>query len=218
LKNKKFVVLLGAPGAGKGTQSKVILEHLQLSHLSTGDLFRHHIKNNTDLGKQVISYLQHGELVPDEITIDLVEKALQDEKYTGGALLDGFPRNIPQAEALSKIAENVGARIMAVLIDVPEEKLVFRISGRLTCQAQGHTYHKVFKRPQVAGVCDLDGSELYQREDDKEELVSRRVWVYTEQTKPLLDFYQQKGLLKIIDGNRPVSDVAKDVLNALKVN
>jgi adenylate kinase len=209
--------MLGAPGAGKGTQARLIAAKYGFAHISSGDLFREHIKNKTELGELAQSFISKGELVPDEVTIQMVEARLSREDCEAGAVLDGFPRTPPQAEALSALLERLGCSINLVpFIKVPEEVLVERLSGRFTCRAQGHIYHKLFNPPQQPGVCDVDGSELYQREDDSAETVRNRIGVYLEQTAPLIDHYRQLGLLTEINGDQPIEDVQADLLNIIK--
>lgn len=211
------LVMLGAPGAGKGTQARLIAAKYGLLHISSGDLFRENIKNKTELGELAQSFINKGELVPDEVTIQMVEDRLSREDCAEGAVLDGFPRTPPQAEALSALLEKLGCSINLVpYIKVPEDVLVERLSGRFTCRAQGHIYHKLFNPPKQPGVCDIDGSELYQRKDDSAETVRNRIGVYLEQTAPLIDHYRQLGVLKEINGDRPIEDVQADLLEIIK--
>lgn len=212
----KYIVLLGPPGAGKGTQAQIIAEKYDLVHVSSGDLFRENLKQETELGKLAQSYMNRGELVPDDVTIAMVRDRLCQPDCSNGALLDGFPRTPAQAEALAKMLEEFdGAVSLVPYIFVPEEILVERLSGRWTCRANGHIYHEKFNPPAVAGICDLDGSELYQRDDDKPETVKNRIKVYQEQTAPLIAYYQQKGLLVNIDGTQPIETVTSDLLHAI---
>lgn len=214
-----FIVLLGPPGAGKGTQAKVICESFNLPHISTGDLFRENMKNMTELGKVAKSIIDRGELVPDTVTITMVKDRLSQADCEAGALLDGFPRTVAQAKALDKIVDELqpGAGINVVpYINVPEEDLVKRLSGRWTCKAAGHVFHEIFNAPKEAGVCDQDGSELYQREDDKAETVVRRIRVYLEQTAPLISYYQQKGILLEVNGALPIVQVTQEMMIGLK--
>ncbi len=212
----KYIVLLGPPGAGKGTQAQMIAEKYDLVHVSSGDLFRENLKQETELGKLAQSYMKRGELVPDDVTIAMVRDRLSQPDCINGALLDGFPRTPAQAEALAKMLEEFdGAVNLVPYIFVPEEILVERLSGRWTCRANGHIYHEKFNPPAVAGICDLDGSELYQRDDDKPETVKNRIKVYQEQTAPLIAYYQEKGLLANIDGTQPIETVTSDLLHAI---
>lgn len=211
-----FLVLLGPPMSGKGTQAERLSEELGIPHVSSGDLFRDHIKRETDLGRKAKNYMDRGELVPDEVTISMVEERLKREDCSGGALLDGFPRTIPQAKALDRILENLGASLSAVLsIQVPEGELVERASGRRICRQCGRSYHVKFDPPEEPGVCDYDGGELYQREDDQPETVRQRLEVYREQTSPLIDFYRERDLLSEIDGDQPIDQVSEEIRKAV---
>jgi adenylate kinase len=204
----KFYVLLGPPGAGKGTQATIISEKCGIPHVSSGNIFRENLQNETELGKKAKEFMEKGELVPDDITIGMVTDRLSQPDCQNGALLDGFPRTPAQAEALSKFLAGIGKQIDAVpLIDVPSEELIERLSGRWTCRAEGHVYHPKFKPPQKEGICDIDGSELYQREDDKRETVEQRIKVYNNQTAPLIEYYENKGLLRKIDGSQSIEKV-----------
>lgn len=213
-----YVVLLGPPGAGKGTQAEILSERLGLAHISSGDLFRENIKNQTELGKLAQTYMDRGDLVPDDVTIAMVRDRLARPDCAKGALLDGYPRTPAQAEALDKILNELGGRVDVVpYIRVDEEELVRRLSGRWTCRAEGHIYHEVFNPPKKPGVCDVDGSELYQREDDKRETVQRRIRVYFEQTAPLIDHYRKKGSLVEVDGAQSIEAVTRDMMAAMPV-
>lgn len=213
-----FIVLLGPPGVGKGTQARVLSETSKLAHISSGDLFRENIKNQTELGKQVKAILDKGELVPDDLTISMIRDRISRPDCVAGAILDGFPRTPAQAEALDEmLAEFSNSEVKAVpYITAAESVLVERASGRWTCKAQGHIYHEKFNPPKQAGVCDIDGSEVYQREDDKAEVVSKRIRVYFDQTMPLVEHYQVAGKLIKIDGTQPVEQVTKELLAALE--
>ena len=212
----KYIVLLGPPGAGKGTQAQIIAEKYELVHVSSGDLFRENLKKESELGKLAQSFMSRGELVPDDVTIAMVRDRLSQPDCCNGALLDGFPRTPAQAEALATmLAEFNGMVNLVPYIFVPEEVLVERLSGRWTCRAHGHVYHEKFNPPVEAGICDIDGSELYQREDDKPETVKNRIKVYQEQTAPLIAYYQEKGLLANIDGTKPIEKVTSDLLQAI---
>lgn len=211
-----YIVLLGPPGAGKGTQAKAVSEKLSLPHVSSGDIFRENLKNNTELGRKAEEYMNRGELVPDDITISMIRERLSRPDCEKGALLDGFPRTPAQAGALSTMLEDFGAQVDAVpYIAVSEDELVERLSGRWTCRAKGHVFHEKYNPPEKPGVCDYDGSELYQREDDKPETVKRRIRVYFEQTQPLIDYYRTRNLLIEVDGEQPIEAVTSDLLDAL---
>lgn len=212
-----FVVLLGPPGAGKGTQAEIISERCGLAHISSGDLFRENLKNQTDLGKLAQGYMNRGELVPDDVTIAMVRDRLTRPDCAGGALLDGFPRTPAQADALAKMLTEFNGKVKVVpYIAVAPEILIKRLSGRWTCRAEGHIYHQEFNPPKQAGVCDIDGSELYQREDDQPATVERRIRVYMEQTAPLIDFYRQQGLLVEVDGTLPIQEVTAQLMQAIE--
>lgn len=211
-----YIVLLGPPGAGKGTQAQIVSERLGLPHISSGDIFRENLKQETELGKLARGYMDRGELVPDDVTIAMIRERLSRPDTAPGALLDGFPRTPAQAEALANMLEELGGEVNAVpYIKVPEDVLIERLTGRWTCRAHGHVFHEKFNPPQKPGVCDYDGSELYQREDDKAETVIRRIRVYLEQTAPLIAYYQERGLLIEIDGTQPIEQVAEDLMAAL---
>jgi adenylate kinase len=212
----KYIVLLGPPGAGKGTQAQIISEKYGLAHISSGDIFRENLKAQTELGKLAQGYMNRGELVPDDVTIAMIKERLSRPDCVAGVLLDGFPRTPAQAEALSSMLAETHAKINSVLyISVPSEVLVERLSGRWTCKAQGHVYHEKFNPPVDAGKCDLDGSELYQREDDQPATVERRIRVYIEQTAPLIAFYRSAGVLVEVDGTQPIEAVTKKMLEAI---
>lgn len=211
-----YYVLLGPPGAGKGTQAQVISKTFGLSHISSGDIFRENIKNQTELGKLAKSYMDRGDLVPDDVTISMIRDRLAREDCASGALLDGFPRTPAQADALSVMLAGFSGKVDAVpYIKVAEEVLNERLGGRWTCRAQGHVFHEKYNPPQRAGICDLDGSELYQRDDDKEETVRNRIQVYFAQTMPLIAYYRKAGLLIEIDGAQAIEKVTADLLAAL---
>ena len=212
-----YIVLLGPPGAGKGTQAKNISESYGLPHISSGDIFRENLNNHTELGEKAEEYMNRGELVPDDITISMIRERLSRPDCERGALLDGFPRTPGQAEALDEMLRDFNSQVDAVpYIKVPKDELVERLSGRLTCRAAGHVFHKKYNPPKEPGICDYDGSELYQREDDKPETVKRRIRVYLDQTQPLIDYYHDRGLLIEINGNQPIEEVTADLLNALE--
>ena len=206
------LILMGLPGAGKGTQAEHIVEQYGLPHISTGDMFRSAIKEQTDLGKKAKSYMDAGELVPDDVTIGIVNERLNKQDCQNGFLLDGFPRTTAQAEALDGILTRTNRKIDAVLyINVDKGSLLERLTGRRVCSSCGATYHVIFNPPKVEGVCDKCGGELYQREDDSEETVNARLEVNEKQQEPLLNFYRNKGSLYEIDGNRNIDDVFKSI-------
>lgn len=210
------IILMGLPGAGKGTQASEIVKKFPIPHISTGDMFRKAIKDETDLGKEAKSYMDRGELVPDEVTVGIVKERISEDDAKKGFLLDGFPRTIEQAEALNNIMSELDRNIDAVInIEVPEEELMNRLTGRRICEKCGTTYHLVFNPPKVDGVCDIDGGKLYQRKDDNPETVSNRLSVNVKQSKPILEYYDEKGVLKNIDGAKDIDDVTKDVIDIL---
>lgn len=212
-----FIVLLGPPGVGKGTQAKILSESTKLAHVSSGDLFRENFKNQTDLGKLAKSFMDKGNLVPDDVTISMIRERINRADCKLGAILDGFPRTPAQADALEKMLAEFGGHVDAVpYITAAENILVERTSGRWSCRAQGHTYHQKFNPPKQEGICDVDGSELYQRDDDKVETVTRRIRVYLEQTMPLVEYYRKRGNLLEIDGTQAVEQVTQKLLSALK--
>ncbi|HEX6922475.1 MAG TPA: adenylate kinase [Bacillales bacterium] len=206
------LILMGLPGAGKGTQAEKISGQFGVPHISTGDMFRAAIKEQTELGKQAKSYMDAGDLVPDEVTIGIVRERLGKDDCQQGFLLDGFPRTTEQAEALENILSESGRELSCVLyIDVDEEELLERLSGRRICSNCGATYHVVFNPPKAEGVCDKCGGELYQREDDSEETVKNRLDVNKKQLQPMLDFYRERGYLHTINGNRDIDAVFTDI-------
>jgi adenylate kinase len=210
--NPAYLILLGPPMSGKGTHAKRLTEQLGIPQVSSGDLFRYNIKNQTSLGLESKGYIDRGDLVPDEVTIGMVKDHLNGEDRSAGALLDGFPRTITQAEALDGILTELGASLSAVIsIDVPDDSLVERASGRRICRSCGQSYNLTFNPPQKDGICDLDGGELYQREDDKPDTVRQRLAVYQAQTSPLIEFYRARGILKEINGDQPIEDVGRDI-------
>lgn len=212
-----YIVLLGPPGAGKGTQAKIISEKMDLAHISSGDLFRENLKAQTELGKLAQEYMNRGELVPDDVTIAMVQSRLQRPDCKAGALLDGFPRTPAQAEALTEMLARKGETVNAVpYISVPSEVLIERLGGRWSCRAQGHVYHEKYNPPKTKGVCDIDGSELYQRDDDKAETVERRIRVYFDQTAPLIAYYRQKNLLTEVDGTKSIEEVGGEIISFLE--
>ena len=212
-----FIVLLGPPGVGKGTQAKILADSAKLAHISSGDLFRENIKNQTELGKLAKSFIDKGELVPDDVTINMIRDRLGRADCEAGAILDGFPRTPAQADALNTMLSDFNGSVNSVpYITASESVLVERISGRWTCRAQGHIYNRSINMPKQAGICDIDGSELYQREDDKVDTVTKRIRVYLDQTIPLVDYYRKRGKLIEINGAQAVEDVTRDLLVALK--
>ncbi len=206
------IIMLGAPGAGKGTQAKKIAAKYGIPHISTGDIFRANIKEGTELGKKAKTYMDQGLLVPDELVVDLVVDRLQQEDAQKGYVLDGFPRTIPQAESLDAALKNVGSKIdYAIDVDVPDENIINRMSGRRACVKCGATYHVVYAPTKVEGVCDACGDKLILRDDDKPETVKKRLNVYHEQTQPLIDYYTNAQVLKRVDGTQDMEDVFKAI-------
>jgi len=212
----RYIVLLGPPGAGKGTQAEIIARETKLAHISSGEIFRENLKAQTELGKLAQEYMNRGELVPDDVTISMIQERLSRPDCAAGALLDGFPRTPAQAEALEVMLRKGGSGVQVVpYIAVPAPVLVERLSGRWTCRAQEHVYHAKYNPPAVAGKCDIDGSELYQRDDDKPETVESRIRVYMEKTSPLIAFYRERGLLAEIDGTQQIDKVTADLMAAI---
>lgn len=210
------IIMLGAPGAGKGTQAKKIADKYQIPHISTGDIFRANIKNGTELGKKAKAFMDQGLLVPDELTCDLVVDRISQPDAANGYVLDGFPRTIPQAEALTKALAARGEKIdYAVNVEVPDENIVSRMSGRRACLACGATYHIEFNPPKTADVCDSCSKELVLREDDKPETVKKRLDVYHAQTQPLIEYYQNAGVLTEVDGTQDINIVFDDITKIL---
>ena len=210
------IIMLGAPGAGKGTQAKQIAGKYSIPHISTGDIFRANIKNGTELGKKAKEYMDQGLLVPDELTCDLVVDRIGQDDCKNGFVLDGFPRTIPQAEALTDALNKLGQKMdYAIDVDVPDETIVKRMSGRRACLDCGATYHIVSIPPKQEGICDVCGSELVLRDDDKPETVQKRLDVYHEQTQPLIDYYKKEGILKSVDGTQPMEKVFEDIVAIL---
>jgi adenylate kinase len=214
-----FIVLLGPPGAGKGTQAEAISAKLHLPHISSGDIFRENLKNQTELGKMADTYINKGELVPDDVTIAMIRERLTRPDCRDGALLDGFPRTPHQAEAFADMLSKVDGQVKSVpYIHVPEDVLIERLAGRWTCRQAGHIFHQKYNPPRQAGICDFDGSELYQRDDDTTETVKNRIRVYLEQTQPLIEYYQRHGVLIEVDGKKDIEQVTQTLLTALQGN
>jgi adenylate kinase len=212
-----YIVMLGPPGVGKGTQAKILAEKTGLVHVSSGDLFRENIKKQTELGQLAQSFMNKGELVPDDVTIAMVRERLSRQDCKAGAILDGFPRTPAQADALKQMLVEFGGDVDYVpFISAEDEVLVARLSGRWTCRANGHVFHTAFNPPKQPGICDLDGSELYQRDDDKAETVTRRIQVYMQQTAPLIKYYREAGKLVEIDGAQPIEEVTTALVEALE--
>ena len=210
------IIMLGAPGAGKGTQAKKIAEKYQIPHISTGDIFRANIKNGTELGKKAKTYMDQGLLVPDELVVDLVVDRVNQEDCGNGYVLDGFPRTIPQAEALDKALSGMGQKLdYAIDVDVPDENIISRMSGRRACLSCGATYHIVYNAPKKEGVCDQCGEPLVLRDDDKPETVRNRLDVYHRQTQPLIDYYKKEGVLAEVDGTQDMEQVFQDIVKIL---
>ena len=210
------IVMLGAPGAGKGTQAKMIADKYQIPHMSTGDIFRANISNGTELGKKAKTYMDQGLLVPDELVVDLVVDRVQQDDCKKGYILDGFPRTIPQAEALTEALKKLGEKVdFAINVEVPDENIVKRMSGRRACVSCGSTYHIVYNPTKVEGVCDKCGNELILREDDKPETVKKRLDVYHEQTQPLIEYYTNEGVLVEVDGTKDMKDVFSAIVDIL---
>ena len=210
------IIMLGAPGAGKGTQAKKIAEKYRIPHVSTGDIFRSNIKEGTQLGRKAKEYMDQGALVPDELTIGMLMDRIQQEDCKNGYVLDGFPRTIPQAESLQKAITEMGQKIdFAINVDVPDENIINRMSGRRACISCGATYHIVYNPSKVAGICDVCGSELVLRDDDKPETVKKRLAVYHDQTRPLIDYYKEAGVLVNVDGTQELNKVFSDITDIL---
>jgi adenylate kinase len=206
------VIMLGAPGAGKGTQAKMIADAYGIPHISTGDIFRANIKNGTELGKKAKTYMDKGELVPDALVVDLIMSRFAEDDCRNGYVLDGFPRTIPQAEALDAALEKNGEHVdVAVDIEVPDENIISRMGGRRACTNCGATYHVKYNPPKVDGICDVCGQKLILRDDDKPETVKNRLNVYHTQTQPLIDYYKKKDILRTVDGTQDMNKVFADI-------
>ena len=214
--NNMKIIMLGAPGAGKGTQAKMIAAKYGVPHISTGDIFRANIKNNTELGQKAKTYMDKGELVPDSLVVDLIMDRFKEADCANGYVLDGFPRTIPQAEALDNALKANGEKVdFAINVEVPDENIINRMSGRRACVGCGATYHIKYNPTKVEGVCDACGEKLILRDDDKPETVKNRLSVYHEQTQPLIDYYNKAGVLAEVDGTKDMEDVFKDIVNIL---
>ena len=212
-----FIVLLGPPGVGKGTQAKILSERTGLAHISSGDLFRENLKNQTELGKLAQTYMTKGELVPDDVTIAMIRERLSRPDCESGAILDGFPRTPAQADALETMLQGFNGHVDVVpFVTADENILLERLTGRWTCRANGHIFNEKSNPPKNDKVCDFDGSELYQRDDDKEETVKRRIEVYFDQTSPLITYYRDHGKLVEIDGTQSIDQVTQDLMTAVK--
>lgn len=212
------IIMLGAPGAGKGTQAKRIAEKYNIPHISTGDIFRANIKNGTELGKKAKTYMDQGLLVPDELVVDLVVDRVAQDDAKNGYVLDGFPRTIPQAEALDAALEKINDKVdYAIDVDVPDSNIIDRMSGRRACVGCGGTYHIVYNPTKAEGVCDTCGGQLILRDDDKPETVENRLKVYHDQTQPLIDYYTKKSILKSVDGRKDMNEVFENIVKILEV-
>lgn len=211
------IIMLGAPGAGKGTQAKKLAAKYDIPHISTGDIFRANIKNGTELGNKAKVYMDQGLLVPDELVVDLVVDRFKESDCVKGYVLDGFPRTIPQAKALDEaLVKNGDAVEYAIDVDVPDANIISRMSGRRACVNCGGTYHLVTIPPKKEGICDVCGGELILREDDKPETVEKRLKVYHEQTQPLIEYYKNKGILKSVDGTKDLNDVFEEIVQIVE--
>ncbi|MGO9080804.1 MAG: adenylate kinase [Streptosporangiaceae bacterium] len=211
------IVLVGPPGAGKGTQAQFIASHLAVPKISTGDIFRYNVTHGTDLGRRAKAFMDRGDLVPDEVTIAMVDSRLQEDDAQAGFLLDGFPRNVPQAETLKKMLADTGTRLDIVLeLVVDDDEVVRRLSGRRTCRRCGHIWHVLFDPPSRPETCDECGGDLFQRDDDREETIRHRLDVYQQQTAPLISFYADEGILLGIDATGPVDEITDRSLSALR--
>lgn len=210
------IIMLGAPGAGKGTQAKMIADKYSIPHISTGDIFRANIKNNTELGQKAKTYMDQGLLVPDELVVDLIMDRFKEADCANGYVLDGFPRTIPQAEALDNALNAIGEKVdYAINVEVPDENIVTRMSGRRACVGCGATYHIVYNPTKAENICDRCGKELILRDDDKPETVQKRLTVYHEQTQPLIHYYENKGVMKEVDGTVDMKDVFDAIVGIL---
>jgi len=213
-----FIVLLGPPGAGKGTQAEVISEKMGIPHISSGDIFRHNLKNQTELGVLAEGYINKGDLVPDDVTIAMINERLSEDDCAGGALLDGFPRTPAQAAALDHLLKDLDGYVVAVpYIKVGKTELILRLTGRWTCSVCSRVFHGKFNPPKTQGICDDDGSELYQRDDDKVDTVTNRIQVYLNQTAPLIEYYKERGVLLEINGDQSIEKVTNELFASLNI-
>ncbi|RME11736.1 MAG: adenylate kinase [Ardenticatenia bacterium] len=217
--SRRYVILFGAQGSGKGTQARLLQEKLGIPQVATGDLFRYNLKNNTELGQLAKGYMDRGELVPDEVTNAMVRERLSREDAANGAILDGYPRNLNQARALDEMLAEWNAEVTrAIYIDVSMDELMRRLTGRRVCRSCQATYHVVFKPPRQEGICDVCGGELYQRDDDKDEAaIRRRLEIYQQETLPVIEYYRERGLLSEVSGEQPIEAVNADILKAIGV-
>nr|WP_290667300.1 adenylate kinase [Ardenticatena sp.] len=217
--SRRYVILFGAQGSGKGTQARLLQKKLGIPQVATGDLFRYNLKNNTELGQLAKGYMDRGELVPDEVTNAMVRERLSRDDAAKGAILDGYPRNLNQARALDEMLAEWGAEVTrAIYIDVGMDELMRRLTGRRVCRACQATYHIVFNPPQQDGICDVCGGELYQRDDDKDEAaIRRRLEIYQQETLPVIEYYRERGLLSEVSGEQPIEAVNADILKAIGV-
>ena len=210
------IIMLGAPGAGKGTQAQMIADKYNIPHISTGDIFRANIKNGTELGKKAKEYMDQGQLVPDELTVQLLLDRVKNDDCKEGYVLDGFPRTIPQANVLDEELSKLGDHVdFSINVDVPDENIIHRMSGRRACLKCGATYHVDYIPPKKDGICDICGSDLVQRDDDKPETVKKRLEVYHDQTQPLIDYYDKKNILRTVDGTKDMKEVFSDIVAIL---
>src|SRR5262245_31189868 len=210
------LILLGPPGSGKGTQGEALREDHRLPYYATGDILRAAVKEDTDVGKKAKEFMDAGELVPDEVLIGIISERVEEEEASDGFILDGFPRTVPQAEALDSELNGLGRKLTAaILIEVPEEEIVKRLGGRRTCEDNGHVFHIDFNPPKQDGVCDVDGSALIVRDDDKPEVIKKRLEQYREKTEPLIDYFEKQGILQRVDGDDDPDDVAEHIRGLL---
>ena len=210
------LILLGPPGSGKGTQGEALQEDLRLPYYATGDILRSAVKEGTDVGKKAKEYMDRGDLVPDDVIIGVISERVQGEEGSDGFILDGFPRTVPQAEALDAEMDKLGRKMTAaILIETPEEEIVKRLSGRRTCEEGGHVFHVDFNPPKKEGVCDVDGSKLIVRDDDRPEVVKKRLEQYHDKTEPLIDYYEEQGILQKVDGTQTPDEVADHIAGVL---
>lgn len=210
------IIMLGAPGAGKGTQAKILSDKYGVPHISTGDIFRANIKNETELGNKAKSFMDQGLLVPDELVLDLVADRLKQDDCESGFILDGFPRTLVQADSLSKALKDMNASVTAVNVDVADKNIIDRMSGRRACPNCGSTYHIIASKPKIEGVCDRCSTALVLRDDDQPETVKKRLVVYHEQTQPLIDFYSNQGGLIVVDGTKGINEITEEIVRHLE--